>query len=54
MPRRRVRVVLLLILALAGCGGPAPYCDFDDLDDFTVSTRDVFLSRLAGCPIGGR
>jgi hypothetical protein len=54
MVRLSLRVVLLLTLALAGCSGRAPYCDVDDLDDVTVSTRDVQLYRLAGCPVGGR
>ena len=46
--------LLLLALALAGCGGSAPICRFDDTGDQMVSTREVFLERLAGCPIGGR
>ena len=45
---------LLLALALAGCGGSAPICRFDDTVDQMISTRQVFLERLAGCPIGGR
>ena len=49
----RLRVVAVwLVLALAGCGGKAPFCDFDDLDDASVSTTNVHLYRLAGCPIG--
>jgi hypothetical protein len=52
---RRVRLALALAMFVAGCGGPPPVrCTIDDLDDHMVSTRAVFLERLAGCPIGGR
>jgi hypothetical protein len=49
------RLVLALAVFVTGCGGPLPVrCEIDDLDDHMVSTRAVFLERLAGCPIGGR
>jgi hypothetical protein len=32
----------------------AAWVRFDDTGDQMVSTREVFLERLAGCPIGGR
>jgi hypothetical protein len=52
---RRALLVLALAVFVAGCGGPLPVrCEIDDLDDHMVSTRAVFLERLAGCPIGGR
>jgi len=45
----------LLALALSGCGGSGPaVCRVDDTGDQMISTRNVFLERLAGCPIGGR
>jgi hypothetical protein len=46
---------LALAVFVAACGGPPPpRCTIDDLDDHMVSTRAVFLERLAVCPIGGR
>ncbi len=53
----RLTTILLLLspLWLAGCGEyTAPTCTVDDLGDQMISTRQVFLERLAGCPIGGR
>jgi hypothetical protein len=53
--RLATKLAWLLTLALVGCGGgPAPQCTIDDLGDHMVSTKQVFLERLAGCPIGGR
>jgi hypothetical protein len=53
--RMATRLAWLLALALVGCGGaPAPRCTIDDLGDQMVSTKQVFLERLAGCPIGSR
>jgi hypothetical protein len=53
--RLTTRLLLLSPLALAACGGyTAPSCTVDDLGDQMISTRQVFLERLAGCPIGGR
>jgi hypothetical protein len=53
---RRLDATLLLLLALgvAACGGSGRPCPYDDLGDQMMSTRTVFLERLAGCPIGGR
>jgi hypothetical protein len=57
-PRVAPKTVLLaglLALALTGCGGQGtPVCRVDDTGDQMISTRGVFLERLAGCPIGGR
>jgi hypothetical protein len=48
-------LVLAFAVFVAGCSGAPPArCEIDDLDDHMVSTRAVFLERLAGCPIGGR
>jgi hypothetical protein len=53
--RLSTRLAWLLALALVGCGGgPGARCTVDDLGDQMVSTKQVFLERLAGCPIGGR
>jgi hypothetical protein len=54
-PRSHARLALALALLVAGCGGPPPVrCQGYDLDDKMMSTRTIFLERLAGCPIGGR
>ena len=47
-------LLLLLALGLAACGGSGQPCRFDDIGDQMMSTREVFLERLVGCPIGGR
>ena len=47
-------LLLLLAMGLAACGGSGQPCRFDDIGDQMMSTREVFLERLAGCPIGGR
>jgi len=47
-------LLLLLASGLSGCGGSGRPCRFDDIGDHMMSTREVFLERLAGCPIGGR
>jgi hypothetical protein len=48
-------LALALALLVAGCGGPPPpRCQGYDLDDKMMSTRTIFLERLAGCPISGR
>jgi hypothetical protein len=47
-------LLLLLALGVAACGGSGRPCPYDDLGDQMMSTRTVFLERLAGCPIGGR
>jgi hypothetical protein len=58
-PGARVRrlapaLLLLTVLALAGCGGGSgKACRYSDMDDQMMSTRTAFLERLAGCPIGG-
>ena len=53
--RQTARLAWLLALALAGCANyTPPSCTVDDLGDQMISTRQVFLERLAGCPIGGR
>jgi hypothetical protein len=44
----------LLALGLAACGGSGRPCRFDDIGDQMLSTREAFLERMAGCPIGGR
>jgi hypothetical protein len=55
MLRLTTKLAWLLTLTLVGCGGgPALRCTIDDLGDQMVSTKQVFLERLAGCPIGGR
>lgn len=52
--RRHARLVLALAVLVAGCGDrPPPRCEIDNIDDKMVSTREVFLERLAGCPVGG-
>jgi hypothetical protein len=47
-------LLLLLALGVTACGGSGRPCPYDDLGDQMMSTRTVFLERLAGCPIGGR
>ena len=47
-------LLLLLVLALSGCGGSGRPCRFDDIGDQMLSTREIFAERMAGCPIGGR
>jgi hypothetical protein len=53
--RRATRLAWLLALGLVGCGGsPGVRCSINDQGGQMVSTKEVFLERLAGCPIGGR
>jgi hypothetical protein len=47
-------LLLSLALGLAACGGSGRPCPYDDIGDQMLSTREVFLQRMAGCPIGGR
>jgi hypothetical protein len=51
---RLCALLLLLALGLAGCGGSGLPCPYDDIGDQMMSTREAFLQRMAGCPIGGR
>ena len=53
-PLNATLLLLLLALGLAACGGSGRPCPYDDIGDQMISTRTVFLERLAGCPIGGR
>lgn len=47
-------LVLALVVLTTACNGlPPPRCEIDNVDDRMVSTREVFLERLAGCPVGG-